>query len=137
MTEGFLPDRPRRRRVTVVVAARNERAHIDACLRALAAQDGVAADWEIVVVDNASSDDTAARAAAHGVRVVREPRAGVTYARNAGVRAAAGEIVAFVDADCVPERGWLRELLAGADDSTVGCFVGEIVPLASPSPVAR
>ncbi len=137
MTEGSLPDRPRRRRVTVVVAARNERAHIDACLRALAAQADVDVEWDVVVVDNGSTDDTAARAAAHGVRVVREPRAGVARARNAGVRAATGEIVAFVDADCVPEPGWLRALVTGADDPTVGCFVGEIVPLASASPVAR
>ncbi len=122
--------------ITVVVAARNERARIEACLAGLR-QDFLTGAVEVIVVDNASSDDTAALAAAQGATVVHEARVGIGCARNAGVRGARGELIAFLDADTVPEPRWLEELVAGADDPTVGCFVGEIVPLEPTSLVAR
>jgi glycosyltransferase involved in cell wall biosynthesis len=123
--------------VSVIVAARNEAPRIDTCLDGLRAQEFPRDAFEVIVVDNASTDDTAARAAAGGARVVAEPRIGIGCARNAGVRAARGELVAFVDADSVPHPRWLAELTTGAEDTAIGCFVGEIAPLASPNLVAR
>lgn len=128
---------PRHLLVSVVVAARNEASRIEACLRALLAQDLPRDTFEVVVVDNASTDGTGARAAAHDVRVVREPRVGIAHARNAGVEAARAELIAFVDADSVPDRRWLAELLVGAEDGAVGCWVGEIAPLETRSLIAR
>lgn len=119
----------------MIVPARNEGAGIDRCLSALQAQD--IGGFEIVVVDNGSTDDTAARAAAFPVTLVSEPRPGPAAARNAGIRKARGAMLAFTDADCVPQPDWLRQLLAGADDEETGCFVGEIVPLDPLNPVAR
>ena len=75
---------------------------------------------EVVVVDNASGDDTAAVARAHGARVVVEPRPSRARARNTGAAAVPdADRLVFLDADCVPQPGWLealeRCLDAGAD----------------------
>ena len=96
-------------RFSVVVPAHNEADGLAATLEALRAQD-VDAAYEVLVVDNASTDATAAIARAYGVRVVPEPRRGVCQARQSGVDAAEGEIVASTDADSVVPRDWLRRL---------------------------
>ncbi|MEJ7892318.1 MAG: glycosyltransferase family A protein [Solirubrobacteraceae bacterium] len=106
--------------VAVVVPARNAQATLGAALDGLAAQRG-APEAEFVVVDNASSDGTGALAAAHPLRpriVRRDAPGGPGVARNAGVAATAAPLVAFTDADCVPDPGWLASgvaALAGAD----------------------
>ena len=115
--------------VSIVVAARNEGKRIDRCLDSLEAQCYRKDRYEIIVVDNGSEDDTAARAANHKVQVVSEKIPGPAAARNAGIDAARGEIIAFIDADAVAESGWLSELLNGREDSEIGCFVGEIAPM--------
>lgn len=89
----------------VVVIARDAAATLPATLEALAGED-------VVVVDNASRDATAAVALAHGARVVREPVPGRARARNAGIAAVTGDVL-FTDADCVPRPGWAAALRAG------------------------
>ena len=122
-------------RVSVVVAARDAQRTLPAALDALAAQD-LGEPFEVVVVDNGSCDATARLAQAHPRvdRLVRRPRgAGPGAARNAGVRAAAGETIAFTDADCVPAPGWLREGLAASSD----LVQGTVVPARRPGPFDR
>lgn len=101
----FLPD------VSFVVPARNEAAGIGACVDALRRQGGQTR-VEIIVVDNGSSDDTAAIAAAHGARVVHEPRPGLAHARQAGLVAALAPILVFIDADTLVPPGWAATALA-------------------------
>jgi glycosyltransferase involved in cell wall biosynthesis len=107
--------------VTVVVPARDAAATLPATLAGLAAQRG-APPFEVVVVDNGSSDDTQEIAERSEVvdRLLRRPRGeGPGAARNDGVAAARAELVAFVDSDCVPEPGWLAAgvaaIASGAD----------------------
>jgi GT2 family glycosyltransferase len=67
---------------------------------------------EIIVVDNASTDRTASIAAGvPGVRVVREPRKGLTRAREAGRAAATGDVLAFLDADCRAPLRWVERVM--------------------------
>jgi glycosyltransferase involved in cell wall biosynthesis len=84
-------------------------------LRALDRQEG-APSFEIVVVDDGSRDDTAAFLDGYRgsvpLRVLRQANGGPAGARNAGVRAAAGELVAFLGDDTVPESGWLAAHVA-------------------------
>ena len=97
--------------VSVVVCAHNEGRYLAACLHSLLAQTR-AAD-EIVVVDNASRDDTAAVAARiPGVRVVSEPRQGLVIARETGRREARGSLLVYVDADCRAPLQWLERVAA-------------------------
>lgn len=85
--------------ISAIVPAFQARAYLDECLRALAASPGID---EIIVVDDASPDDTGAVAAAAGARVVRlERNGGPAAARNAGARVARGDVLWFVDADVV------------------------------------
>ena len=92
--------------VSVIVPALNASATIPRTLAALAAQqfDG---DYEVVVVDDGSEDDTAALAERAGAKVIRLRRQGPAEARNAGVAASRGELLAFTDADCYPTPHWL------------------------------
>jgi glycosyltransferase involved in cell wall biosynthesis len=93
-------------RASIVIAAYNSAATIDATLESCLAQ--TYADCEVVVVDDGSRDDTVARVRAFGdrVRLVVQPNGGLPNARNVGVRAASGEFIAWMDADdlCHPDR---------------------------------
>ncbi|MDQ0743436.1 glycosyltransferase involved in cell wall biosynthesis [Clavibacter sp. B3I6] len=94
--------------VSVVIPVRDDAGHLRACLAALAGQ-SVAPD-EVVVVDNASRDDSAAVARAAGARVVHEPVVGIPAAASAGYDAARHEVIARLDADCVPPVDWIERL---------------------------
>lgn len=118
-------------KATVVVPACNGEELIAGCLEALLRQDFDASEYEVVVVENGSSDGTAEVAARYPVRLLRLPEPGLSAARNAGVGAARGEIVAFTDCDCRPARTWLRSLLAPYVDPGVGGVGGPIVADAS------
>ncbi len=95
--------------VSVVVAARNAESTIGACLESL--RELAYPNYEIVVVDDGSNDRTAAIAREAGVKLVSLPHQGLAAARNAGVAAARGEIVAFIDADAQADRDWLYHLV--------------------------
>jgi glycosyltransferase involved in cell wall biosynthesis len=103
--------------ISVIVPAFNATATIGATLDALADQD-VEASYEVLVVDDGSADGTAELATAAGARVLVQGREGPAAARNLGASEARGSLLAFTDADCVPQRQWLREggeALRGAD----------------------
>jgi glycosyltransferase involved in cell wall biosynthesis len=106
-------------RPSVIIPARNAGATLGACLTALAASDGDVVLHEMIVVDDGSTDDTAAVAAAAGVRVLAGPARVPAAARNAGVRVASGDPIVFIDADCAPEPGCLAALLAPFADASV------------------
>jgi glycosyltransferase involved in cell wall biosynthesis len=104
--------------ISVVVPARNAEATLGACLRALSAQSMAASQFEtIVVVDRDSGDATAQLAHQAGVRVQVSKGSGPAAARNAGIKVARGQWIAFTDADCIPSRTWLSELLRAVEAS--------------------
>jgi glycosyltransferase involved in cell wall biosynthesis len=96
--------------VSVIVPVRNGEHSIPELLRSLDAQTLARDRFEVIVVDNDSSDGTAQVAVAHGARVVREPIANRSRARNAGAAAARSDLYAFTDADCVAAPEWLEAL---------------------------
>jgi cellulose synthase/poly-beta-1,6-N-acetylglucosamine synthase-like glycosyltransferase len=122
-------------RVAVVIPMRNGAGEIGACLDAVFGQT-VPAD-EVIVVDNGSTDGSAAEAVAVGARVIFESTPGSYRARNAGIGATTADIVAFTDADCVPDPDWLAHLVAGFEDPSVGAVGGEIRALEVRSPAQR
>ena len=110
------------RTVSIIIPARNAGASIGGVVRASRAQRRPGVEVEVIVVDDASTDNTAAEARAAGARTLVIPASGAgnpAAARNLGARAARGEILVFLDADCVPADGWLRSLLDAHDRGEV------------------
>jgi glycosyltransferase involved in cell wall biosynthesis len=104
--------------LSVIVPTRDRPASLEACLAALDAQT-IAKSLEVVVVDDGSSAaDTIAHIVARhpNATLLRGSGAGPAAARNAGARKARGDTLCFTDDDCLPEPGWVEELLAGIAD---------------------
>lgn len=96
-------------RISVIVCAHNEAGYLRSCLYSLLAQSRP--PEEILVVNNASTDETAAVAAqVPDVRVVDEPRKGLVIARERGRREATGDLLVYLDADCRAPLTWLARV---------------------------
>lgn len=97
--------------VTVIIPCYNAAAHLSAAVDSIRAQ--ACPVKEILIVDDGSTDGTAELAATlgPGIRVLKQANSGPAAARNAGVRAAATDLITFLDADDFWEQGWLAEAL--------------------------
>ena len=96
-------------KISVIVCAHNEAKSLPACLHSLLAQTRI--PDELLVINNASTDETRAMAQQiPRVRVVDEPRKGLVRARETGRRAASGDILVYVDADCRAPLTWLERI---------------------------
>jgi cellulose synthase/poly-beta-1,6-N-acetylglucosamine synthase-like glycosyltransferase len=104
---------------SVVIPAYNASRTIGECLIALAAQTVPQSAYEVIVVDDGSSDDTAAIAERHGAQVLRQANSGPAAARNRGIAAARGEVILFTDADCAPAPDWIEQMLAPLADPQI------------------
>lgn len=115
-----MSDRPT---VSVIVPAHNAADTIVDCLHAIYAQRDATAT-EIIVIDDGSTDETARLAEAAGATIIRQARGRPAAARNAGIRAARGEIICCTDADCAPTPEWLARLTAPFADSSIAAAKG-------------
>jgi O-antigen/teichoic acid export membrane protein/GT2 family glycosyltransferase len=111
--------------IAVVVPVRDGSALVAQCVHACRAQTRPPA--EVIVVDNASDDDTAAVARAAGASVLTEPVRGSYRARNRGWRSTGADIIAFTDGDCIPDPNWLARLVEPFSDPSVAAVGGAIV----------
>jgi peptidoglycan-N-acetylglucosamine deacetylase len=123
-------------RVSVVIPAYNEEALLPACIDSLLVQHG-AGELEIIVVDNGSTDATAAVARARGVRVVEEPRRGYSRALASGFAVARGDIIASTDADTVVPRFWISRILREYEERPDVVAVGGEIVFCDPTRRAR
>ena len=127
--------------VTVVLSTYNRAKGLAGaldCAAALTLPESV--EWEILVVDNNSSDSTRAvveefcRRYPRRFRYLFEPQQGLSHARNAGIRQARGEIIAFMDDDVTVPQSWLQNLTAALHGSEWAGAGGRVVPAQSFSP---
>jgi len=121
---GFAP------RVTVIVPTRDRATELDECLGALGRLDYPRDRAEVIVVDDGSDDPgaVARTVARHGRRlIVNHQNRGPSYSRNRAAREATGEILAFIDSDCVAGPSWLRELTPYFSWARVGAVGGRTV----------
>lgn len=99
--------------VSVVVVAKNEERNIGPCIESVLAQDYPHDQYEVIVVDGGSGDRTRDIVQHYPVRLIVADRGVIGFQRNVGVWNAAGQYIAFTDADCVADEQWLKKL-AGA-----------------------
>jgi peptidoglycan/xylan/chitin deacetylase (PgdA/CDA1 family) len=97
--------------VSVVIPAYNEESYLLSCLESIKKQD-YAGEYEVIVVDNASTDNTAKIALDWGAKVVYESKQSPACSRQKGAEAAAGEIIAFIDADTQAPVYWLSTIVS-------------------------
>lgn len=117
-------------RFSVIICSRDRAADLVRTLSSLeGALASATAGWEIVVVDNASSDDTAAAARAtlgEDATVVVEERLGLSHARNRGVAEAQGEVLVFIDDDITVDERWVRTYEEIFRDGSVAAAGGPV-----------
>lgn len=112
-------------RISVIIPHLNQADALEACLLSLDAQTLGRSQFEVLVVDNGSLALPTDVVARHpGTRLLQESRPGPGPARNTGVAAAAGEILAFVDSDCRAHPEWLKSALAALSASPPGTVLG-------------
>ena len=112
-------------RISVVIPHLNQPDHLGRCLASLAA--GERQPDEIVVVDNGSHEMPEAICTAHpGVRLFREETPGPGPARNRGIAETTGDILAFIDADCLADPAWLTEAHAAMADPEARILGGDV-----------
>lgn len=125
-------------RVTVAIPTYNRAAILRQTLATLARQDFPAADWELLVIDNASTDDTPAAVAEFAAstpapRYLLEREQGLNHARNRAIAEARGEVLIFGDDDILVRPDWVRQmsapLLADVEARRIGALGGEVIPV--------
>lgn len=101
-------------KVSVVIPAYNEAQYLEGCLACLGKQTLSRSDFEVIVVDNASTDRTpeiareAGRDSGMTVRLLSKPKTSISAVRNLGAAQAGGGVLAFLDADCLADPDWLE-----------------------------
>ncbi len=111
--------------VSVVVPFFNSERHLAACIESLLEQDDVGGPFEVILINNGSTDGSASIAGRYReLTVLEEPTPGAYAARNAGLRRARAPLIAFTDADCVADGDWLRSIRDGMQDPSVAILLG-------------
>jgi glycosyltransferase involved in cell wall biosynthesis len=119
---------PAQLRFSVVVPFLDESQWLPETLAALDRQTFPSASYELIFVDNGSSDDSAEIVGRHPrIRLLHEPRRDPYLARNRGIDAARGEYVVFLDADCPPAEDWLAELSRSIDEAPADVLIGALL----------
>lgn len=120
--------------ISVIIATRDRAPLLRETLEAIAAQESVGVPFELIVVDNASTDATPDVVASASLRLpldiqyVHEPRPGKSNALNTAVRHARGDVLVFTDDDVLPEPGWLGAFARATADPKVDFATGRILP---------
>jgi glucosyl-dolichyl phosphate glucuronosyltransferase len=129
-------------RIAAIVPTHNRCHYLKGAIISLQRQDFPKDEYEIIVVDNNSTDKTPAvveecsRSGGKKIVYVSEPALGLHNARHAGARRSRAEILAFTDDDAVYDPHWLAGLVRHYDEPAVGCVGGRILPLWEVDPPA-
>ena len=109
--------------ISVIVCAKNEQRYIEDCLKCLKNQ---TVKPEIVVVDGHSTDRTVSIARKYADKIVEDNKKGIAGARNVGWKNAKGNVIAYCDADCLPQKDWVKNILKHMNGNI--CVFGPLIP---------
>lgn len=113
-------------KISVVIPAYNEEKLLPHCLKALQNQTIPKRDFEVIVVDNNSTDKTSQIAQKYGARVVFEAKKGIIHARAKGASSAKGEIIVCMDADSIASQDYLKKILMAFNDTSIVGICGKV-----------
>ncbi len=111
-------------KVSVIVPAYNAQKFIGKCIEALLAQKYQRENYEIIVIDDGSTDRTSDIVRTYPVKYIFQKNKGPAAARNAGAKEAKGEIILFTDSDCIPFDNWIEEMVKPFDDTEIMAVKG-------------
>ncbi len=109
-------------KISVIIPAYNEENYIQNTLTSVLDQDYT--DYEVIVVDNASTDRTVKLIVGFPVKLITETRKGTMWACEAGRNVATGEIIVRMDADCLPDKDWLSRGVAYFNNPKIVAVTG-------------
>lgn len=112
--------------VSVIIPTYRDWDRLELCLKALERQSFPSEKFEVIVINNDPSDSVPNWLSINGWRVIEEKKPGSYAARNSGIRKAKGEILAFTDSDCIPDKDWLLEGVGELEKSGVSRLGGKI-----------
>lgn len=112
--------------VSIVIPTYNEGDNIEVCINSLKNQNFPSESYEIIVVDNNSNDNTLDIVKNLDVIQTVEYKGGPAAAKNAGISLAKGNIIAFIDGDCIATKEWLKNIVSGFGKADIGCIAGSI-----------
>lgn len=121
-------------KVTIVIPTRNRCKDLERCIKALLKQS--VSNFEILVIDNGSSDRTSEVLSAYNVRFIRYPTNNLTHLFNVGWKLCENEIVAYLNDDSEPAPAWLESALSSMADPAIHCVGGPTIDL-NPREIAR
>lgn len=121
-------------KISVVVCTYNRSKLLKRCLMSLVEQNFPKENYEIVLIDNASTDDTKnvifnfiEQYKLFTIRYIYEPTQGLSFARNRGYKESKNEIVAYIDDDAIADKDWIKELSRGYTDDKIVCVGGKLI----------
>jgi len=113
--------------ISIIIPVLNNERTIRDCLEAILDQGYPRENYEIIIVDNGSTDNSVDIIKEYSVKLLFEKRAHNSYmARNIGIKHAAGDVIVFLDADCIPRENWLMNLTAPFTNIDIGVVAGEV-----------
>ncbi len=118
--------------ISIILPVYNAEKTLDRCLNSLLVQDYPSEYYEIIVINNKSTDKSSQILKRYSIKILEEDDIQSLYAaRNIGIHHSEGDILAFTDADCFPHPQWLLQGVLGFENEQVGAVAGEISPFTS------
>jgi glycosyltransferase involved in cell wall biosynthesis len=109
---------------SIIIPAKNEEINLHACFGSLAKLNYPPDKYEVLLIDNGSTDATVELAHTYDVKVFIKPELTISGLRNFGAKESAGKVLAFLDADCTVSPDWLNAAAKWIDHYDVSCFGG-------------